>query len=127
MRLLTSALLGSLTLVSVGNVASASDARALSDGLHTALARPLALVIYLAGADPYAGDRIGRLALSKEGLARRDHLVLATCRDAGLPVAVSMAGGYAHDIDDIVDIHLRTVEIASMAAAGVVQASTSRP
>ena len=102
---------------------------ALADGLAEALERSAAtLAIYLAGADPFAGDRLGRLALSKDGLARRDHLVLATCRDAGLPVAVSMAGGYAQDIDDIVDIHLRTVEIAaSMAALGVVQASAPRP
>ncbi|HEY0138449.1 MAG TPA: histone deacetylase, partial [Nannocystis sp.] len=102
---------------------------ALTEGLAQALERSRAeLAIFLAGADPYAGDRLGRLALSKQGLARRDELVLATCRDAGLPVAVTMAGGYAQDIDDIVDIHFRTVEIAAaMAVGGVVQASSSRP
>ncbi len=107
---------------------------ALSDGLAHAIERSAAdLAIYLAGADPFAGDRLGRLRLTKEGLARRDHLVLATCRDAGLPVAITMAGGYARELDDIVDIHLRTVEIAAGLAAlpgarpGVVQASTPRP
>jgi acetoin utilization deacetylase AcuC-like enzyme len=67
------------------------------------------LVIYLAGADPFEGDTLGRLALTKDGLGRRDQLVFATCSAAGLPVAVVMAGGYARQIDDIVDIHFRTV------------------
>lgn len=70
------------------------------------------LVIYLAGADPYVGDRLGRLGLSKEGLASRDRAVLDRCRAEGLPVAVVMAGGYAEAIDDIVDIHFRTVCLA---------------
>jgi acetoin utilization deacetylase AcuC-like enzyme len=99
---------------------------ALADGLGEALARARAdLAIYLAGADPFAGDRLGRLALSKAGLARRDDLVLATCRGAGLPVDVAMAGGYARELGDVVDIHLRTVEVAA-AHASVVQA-TPRP
>ncbi len=70
-------------------------------------------VIYLAGADPWVGDRLGRLALSKPGLRERDRIVLATCAAAGLPVAVSMAGGYAESVDDIVDIHFATVEVAA--------------
>ncbi|MBL9103884.1 MAG: histone deacetylase [Myxococcales bacterium] len=99
---------------------------ALEAGLAEAMSRARAdLAIYLAGADPYEGDRIGRLALTRDGLARRDHLVLATCRRAGLPVAVAMAGGYARELDDVVAIHLRTVEIAAE-VAGVVQA-TPRP
>jgi len=99
---------------------------ALEYGLRESLGRATPdLAIYLAGADPYHGDRIGRLALTMDGLARRDHLVLATCRSAGLPVAVTMAGGYARELDDVVAIHLRTVEI-SAELAGVVQA-TPRP
>ncbi|MFN3630751.1 MAG: histone deacetylase [Casimicrobiaceae bacterium] len=73
--------------------------------------RPDAL-IYLAGADPYAGDRLGRLALSKAGLAARDRFVLQTAREHRLPIAVAMAGGYAHQVADIVDIHFATVQTA---------------
>lgn len=77
-----------------------------------AAARPQA-VIYLAGADPFERDRLGRLALTKDGLAERDRRVLEACRSRVLPVAVSMAGGYAPDVDDIVDIHAKTIELAS--------------
>jgi len=69
--------------------------------------------IYLAGADPYAGDRLGHLALSKAGLAERDRRVLSQCRTAGLPVAIAMAGGYAEQVEDIVDIHEATVRTAA--------------
>lgn len=71
------------------------------------------LVIYLAGADPYAGDRLGRLALSMAGLAARDEMVLTACRDRGIGVAVVMAGGYAEPIDDTVAIHAATVLTAA--------------
>jgi acetoin utilization deacetylase AcuC-like enzyme len=67
------------------------------------------LVIYLAGADPYQEDRFGRLALTKKGLAQRDRLVLRHCFEAGLPAAVTMAGGYARNLKDIVDINFQTV------------------
>jgi acetoin utilization deacetylase AcuC-like enzyme len=73
--------------------------------------------IFLAGADPYAGDRLGHLALSREGLAARDRLVFATCRRHHLPVAVTMAGGYAEDVDEIVGIHFATVAAAAAGAA----------
>lgn len=84
-------------------------------------ARPDA-VIYVAGADPYHGDRLGFLALSKPGLAERDRFVFETCRRRGLPLSASMAGGYAEDIDDIVDIHFATVEAASRHARSAVAA-----
>jgi acetoin utilization deacetylase AcuC-like enzyme len=67
------------------------------------------LAIYLAGADPFEGDRLGRLALTKRGLARRDEHVLGTLKARGIPVAVAMAGGYARDIDDSVAIHANTL------------------
>jgi len=86
----------------------------LEKGIDHALAAARAdLVIYLAGADPYAGDRLGRLSLSRHGLAERDRRVFGRCAAAGLPVAACMAGGYARDIDDTVDIHLQTVRIAA--------------
>jgi len=68
------------------------------------------LVFYLAGADPWTGDRLGKLALSKEGLERRDRLVFERCAD--LPIAVVMAGGYAPDVEDIAAIHFTTVCLA---------------
>lgn len=69
-------------------------------------------VIYLAGADPFHGDRLGRLALSKKGLAARDRRVFQFAKDLGLPVAVAMAGGYGRNVSDTVDIHFSTVQIA---------------
>jgi acetoin utilization deacetylase AcuC-like enzyme len=74
--------------------------------------------IYLAGADPFVGDRLGFLALSKQGLRMRDRMVFQHCERAGLPVAVTMGGGYAEDVEDIVDIHLATVLEAAASAAG---------
>ena len=70
------------------------------------------LAIYLAGADPYAGDRLGRLSLTKAGLAARDRYVIDFLAAHEVPVAIAMAGGYADVIDDIVDIHARTVATA---------------
>ena len=70
------------------------------------------LVFYLAGADPHEGDRLGRLKLSAEGLAERDRRVFAACRARRIPVAVSMAGGYGHDIGTTVDIQRRTLQEA---------------
>ena len=67
------------------------------------------LAFYLAGADPWHGDRLGRLALTKDGLRRRDELELDRLRDAGAAVSVELAGGYAEDVRDTVDIHAATV------------------
>ena len=69
-------------------------------------------MIYLAGADPYEGDRLGRLKLTKAGLQARDRFVITTARDAAIPITVTMAGGYAHNVTDIVDIHFSTVRTA---------------
>ena len=93
---------------------------ALEVGLERSLALACAdLAIYLAGADPYVGDTLGRLALSQEGLAARDRLVFNQCRAAGLPVAVVMGGGYAKNIQDTVAIQLETVRIAAENGVGV--------
>jgi acetoin utilization deacetylase AcuC-like enzyme len=87
---------------------------ALAEGLAHALpaARP-DLVIYLAGADPFSGDTLGRLAVSKEGLAARDRLVFEAALAARIPVAVVMGGGYARNIEDTVAIQFETVRIAT--------------
>jgi acetoin utilization deacetylase AcuC-like enzyme len=100
----------------IGLEDGADDAMYL-DALRRGVSETLAqsepdLVIYLAGADPFVGDRLGRLALSKEGLAARDVLVLGACGEQGIPVVVTMAGGYAEPVQDIVDIHLQTVRSA---------------
>ena len=101
----------------------AALAAALPHAMHEARAD---LAIYLAGADPYAGDRLGRLALTKAGLAARDGYVLDRLRAAGLPVAIAMAGGYAENVDDIVDIHFATVALA-LALTGVPAPPIAKP
>jgi acetoin utilization deacetylase AcuC-like enzyme len=87
---------------------------ALEEGIRRALALANAdLAIYLAGADPFIGDRLGKMALTMAGLEARDRLVLGLCHVTPLPAAVVMAGGYANDVRDIVAIHLQTVRIAA--------------
>jgi acetoin utilization deacetylase AcuC-like enzyme len=70
------------------------------------------LVFYLAGADPHEGDTLGRLKLSFDGLMRRDAMVLDACRAVGVPVAITIAGGYGRDIADTVRVHVNTARIA---------------
>ncbi|MGH9903666.1 MAG: hypothetical protein ACRD68_17805, partial [Pyrinomonadaceae bacterium] len=67
------------------------------------------IVFYLGGADPFAGDKLGRLALTIPGLRERDEFVLDACRKAGTPVVTVMSGGYAADINDTVEIHCNTI------------------
>ncbi len=69
------------------------------------------LVVYLAGADPHEGDRLGRLRLTFEGLHRRDAVVLQLCREIGVPVCATMSGGYGRDVRDTVQVHLNTVRV----------------
>ena len=76
------------------------------------------LAIFLAGADPFENDKLGRLRVTKDGLAERDRMVLKGCRERSIPVAVTMAGGYATRVEDTVDIHFQTIErAASMLAS----------
>jgi acetoin utilization deacetylase AcuC-like enzyme len=70
------------------------------------------LIVYLAGADPYREDQLGGLSLTLDGLRRRDRMVLEKARVREIPVAVLMAGGYAHRLADTVSIHVATVEEA---------------
>lgn len=69
-------------------------------------------LIYLAGADPHEGDRLGRLKISKEGMRLRDETVFQYALDRKLPVAMSMAGGYGKEIESTVDIHFQTIRTA---------------
>jgi acetoin utilization deacetylase AcuC-like enzyme len=72
------------------------------------------VVFYLAGADPYEGDRLGRLKLTIGGLQARDRLVFDACRRRDLPVVVTMSGGYCPDVETLVTIHVNTVREAAM-------------
>jgi acetoin utilization deacetylase AcuC-like enzyme len=96
------------------------DDRYLAE-LAAALPRALAesspdLVVYLAGADAHEGDRLGRLRLTFGGLARRDAMVLDACREVGIPVAVTIAGGYGRNIADTVEAHVGTVRVVGRLA-----------
>jgi acetoin utilization deacetylase AcuC-like enzyme len=83
------------------------------------------IVWYLAGADPYEGDRLGRLKLTIDGLRARDHFVFDTCRAHRVPVVVVMAGGYAADVDAIVTIHTNTIREAVIACASACLSNTT--
>jgi len=71
------------------------------------------IVFYIAGADPHEGDVLGRLSLTFEGLARRDAFVISQCREVGLPVVITIGGGYGRRIEDTVKIHAETARIAA--------------
>jgi acetoin utilization deacetylase AcuC-like enzyme len=75
------------------------------------------IVFYLAGADPYEGDRLGRLKLTVAGLQQRDRFVIDACRRRDIPVVVTMSGGYAPDVEAIVDIHCNTIREAARSAS----------
>jgi acetoin utilization deacetylase AcuC-like enzyme len=74
------------------------------------------ILFYIAGADPYREDQLGGLALTMEGLARRDALVFGYARRHGVPVAITLAGGYARNVGDTVKIHANTILAARNAA-----------
>ncbi len=86
---------------------------ALQDGLERALATKPDMAFFLAGADVHHDDRLGKLALTRAGIAARDRLVLQTCRRQGIPVVVTMAGGYGRDIHETVAIQLQTVKLCA--------------
>ena len=69
-------------------------------------------VIYLAGADPHEGDRLGRLKLSKTGMRLRDETIFQYALDKQIPLAFSMAGGYGKEIESTVEIHFQTIQTA---------------
>ena len=96
----------------VGLEDGAGDARyleALAGALPRVMASAPELVVYVAGADPYEQDRLGGLRLTKAGLLARDRLVIAAVRRAGVPLVTVLAGGYAVDVTDTVDIHTATM------------------
>ncbi len=94
----------------------------LAQGLDVSIdaSRP-DLLIYVAGADAFHDDTLGRLALSKEGLAERDRLIYQTARQKGIPVVVTMAGGYAHNVFDTVEIHFQSISQGAAVLLGCPQ------
>lgn len=81
------------------------------------------IIFYLAGADPFEHDRLGRLKLSKDGLRRRDETVLRFARENEIPIVTTMSGGYAEEISDIVDIHCNTIRAVKSVFFDVRQAT----
>lgn len=69
-------------------------------------------IFYLAGADPYEDDQLGGLRLTKDGLRKRDRMVIQAARTAGIPLVITLAGGYARRVQDTVEIHTATVDEA---------------
>jgi acetoin utilization deacetylase AcuC-like enzyme len=90
--------------------------RALEAALPQVLTADPQCVFYLAGADPYEDDLLGGLRLTKEGLRQRDRMVIGAVAAAGLPLVITLAGGYASNVDDTVAIHVATIEEAAAAA-----------
>ncbi|MGS0742282.1 histone deacetylase family protein [Glaciimonas sp. GG7] len=110
--------LSDLDIALPDGTADAAYLQALQDALDQLFQRfAPQLIIYLAGADPHADDRLGRLKLSFDGLAQRDAMVFAAAGQRAIPVAVTMAGGYGKNIQDTVAIHLRTVTLAALHAS----------
>jgi acetoin utilization deacetylase AcuC-like enzyme len=103
---------GTLDVELDDGVSDAEYLRRLEEALPRVLrASQPDLVFYLAGADPHERDRLGRMKLTFAGLERRDAMVLQTCREVGLPVAVVIGGGYGRAIEDTVAIHVSTARL----------------
>jgi len=84
--------------------------RELEGALPRVMAHRPECVFYLAGAAPYEDDQLGGLRLTKDGLRRRDRLVIETVRATGVPLVIVLAGGYARRVEDTVAIHAATIE-----------------
>jgi acetoin utilization deacetylase AcuC-like enzyme len=89
----------------------------LEQALPHVMAHEPQCVFYLAGADPYEDDQLGGLRLTKEGLRRRDRMVIEAVRAAGVPLVITLAGGYARMLEDTVAIHCATIEEALAVSA----------
>jgi len=81
----------------------------LSDSLIHVFKHQPDIVFYLAGADPFSGDKLGKLSLSIDGLRQRDELVLSVCYKREVPVTTVMSGGYGKELDDTLEIHCNTI------------------
>jgi acetoin utilization deacetylase AcuC-like enzyme len=100
---------------------------ALAQLWHDHAEAPPGLILYQAGADPFEGDRLGRLKISAAGLAERDRRVLAWARERGIPLVLTMGGGYGHVIEDTVAVQLQTYREALFSWRSWQQAAAARP
>jgi acetoin utilization deacetylase AcuC-like enzyme len=101
---------GSLDVGLPDGAHDATFLRALEQALPRVVAHSPQCIFYLAGADPYEDDQLGGLRLTKEGLRRRDRIVIDAARAAGVPLVVTLAGGYARRLQDTVAIHAATID-----------------
>ena len=106
---------GSLDVGLPDGVRDATFLRELELALPKVMASDPRCVFYLAGADPYEHDQLGGLRLTREGLRRRDQMVIESVKAAGVPLVVTLAGGYARRVADTVAIHVTTIEEAATA------------
>ena len=84
----------------------------LHEALPVVMAHNPDVMFYLAGADPFVGDQLGGLSLTKGGLRQRDRLVIQAAGAAGVPIVITLAGGYAENVSDTIAIHVATAEEA---------------
>ena len=103
---------GSLDVGLPDGAGDATFLRELERALPAVMAHTPQCVFYLAGADPYEDDQLGGLRLTKAGLRQRDRMVIDAVRSAGVPLVITLAGGYARRVEDTVAIHVSTVEEA---------------
>ena len=108
---------GSLDIGLADGTGDAAFLEQLERALPAVMASAPQCVVYLAGADPYEQDQLGGLRLTRDGLRRRDRLVIDTVRRAGVPLAVVLAGGYARRVEDTVAIHVATIDEARRAVS----------
>ena len=108
---------GSLDIGLPDGTHDATFLKELERGLLAVMASRPRCVFYLAGADPYEDDQLGGLRLTKDGLRARDRMVIDAVRAAGVPLVITLAGGYARRVEDTVEIHVATIEEAARATA----------
>jgi acetoin utilization deacetylase AcuC-like enzyme len=107
---------GSLDIGLSDGAHDATFLRELERALPAVLAHAPQCIFYLAGADPYEDDQLGGLRLTKDGLRRRDRMVIDAARGAGAPLVIVLAGGYARQVEDTVAIHVATIDEAARSA-----------
>jgi acetoin utilization deacetylase AcuC-like enzyme len=103
---------GTLDIGLADDAHDATFLRELERALPAVMAHRPQCIFYLAGADPYEDDQLGGLRLTKDGLRRRDRMVIDAAREANVPLVITLAGGYARRVEDTVAIHVATIEEA---------------